>query len=271
LVFEPESSALGRGFKCGFLGMLHLEIISERLKREFELNLIITTPSLTYKIMDKKGEEAIIYSAHQMPEPHLIEGIKELWAKLEILAPAQYLGKVMQLLENLEGIYKETKYLTSERLIVEYEVPLREIIVDYYDKLKSATSGYASMSYEILDWQKGDLVCLDILIAGEKEEAFSKIVSRQKAQHEGRALVEKLKEAIPPQLFAVSLQAAINGKIIARENIRALRKDVTGYLYGGDYTRKRKLLEKQKKGKKKMKAMGRVNIPQDAYLSVLKK
>ena len=272
LVFEPESSALGRGFKCGFLGMLHLEIVSERLRREFNLNLVITTPSLTYKLIKKHVDgEKLIYSAHQMPEPHLIEKMEELWVKIEIVSPSQYLGKVMQLLEGLGGIYKETKYLTAERLIVEYEAPLREIIVDFYDNLKSATSGYASMSYEILDWRPADLACLDILIAGEKEEAFSKIVSRARAQGEGRAMVEKLKENIQPQMFAVSLQAAIGGKIIARENIRAMKKDVIGHLYGGDYSRKKKLLDKQKRGKKKMKTLGRVNIPQEVFLSVLKK
>jgi GTP-binding protein LepA len=271
LVFEPEASALGRGFKCGFLGMLHLEIISERLRREFGLNLVITTPSLTYKLIDKRGQEIMIYSASQMLDPHLIGGMEELWARMEVVSPAQYLGKVMQLFESLEGNYKETKYLTAERLVVEYEVPLREIIVDFYDKLKSATSGYASMSYEVSGWHLADLVRLDVLIAGEKEEAFSKIVSRAKIQQEGKAMVERLKEVIPPQLFVVSLQAAVSGKIIARENIRAMRKDVTGYLYGGDYTRKRKLLEKQKRGKKKMKTMGRVNIPQEAFLAVLKR
>jgi len=271
LVFEPESSALGRGYKCGFLGMLHLEIISERLRREFNLNLVLTTPSLTYKIINSRNEEEIIYSAHQLPEPHLVLEMKELWAKLEIVSPAQYLGKVMQLLEGLEGEYKETRYLTTERLIIEYEVPLREIIVDFYDSLKSVTSGYASMSYELLDWQKADLVRLDILIAGEAEDAFSKIVSRARAQAEGRAMVEKLKEAIPPQMFAVAVQAAIGGKIIARETIRAYKKDVIGHLYGGDYTRKKKLLEKQKKGKKKMKETGKINIPQEVFLSVLKK
>jgi len=271
LVFEPESSALGRGFKCGFLGMLHLEIISERLKREFGLNLVISMPSLTYKLTEKNGEEKIIYSAQQMPEPHLIEEIKELWAKLEIVTPSQYLGKVMEILGGLEGVFKENRYLTSERLIVEYEVPLREIIVDFYDKLKGVTSGYASMSYEFLNWRKANLVKLDIFIAGEKEEAFSKIVSRERSLQEGRAMVEKLKEAIPPQMFAVAVQAAIGGKIIARETIRAFKKDVIGHLYGGDYSRKRKLLEKQKRGKKKMKETGRVNIPQDVFLKVLKK
>ena len=271
LVFEPEASALGRGFKCGFLGMLHLEIISERLRREFGLNLVITTPSLTYKLTDKRGQETTIYSAHQMPDSNLVEGAQELWVRLEVVSPAQYLGKVMQLFEVLEGNYKETKYLTAERLVVEYEVPLRKIIVDFYDKLKSATSGYASMSYEILGWRPAELARLDVLIAGEKEEAFSKIVSRKKVQQEGKALVERLKEVIPPQMFVISIQAAVGGKIIARENIRAMRKDVTGYLYGGDYTRKRKLLEKQKRGKKKMKATGKVNIPQEAFLAVLKK
>ena len=272
LAFEPESSALGRGFKCGFLGMLHLEIISERLKREFGLNLVITVPSLTYILAKKhSNEESIIFSASQMPEPHLVKQIKELWVKLEIISPSQNLGKIMQLFENLEGVYKETKYLTSERVIVEYEMPLREIIIDFYDKLKSVTSGYASMSYEILGWRKADLVCLDILIAGDKEEAFSKIVSRDKAQYEGRTMVEKLKEIIPPQMFAVAIQAAIAGKIIARETIRAYKKDVTGHLYGGDYSRKRKLLEKQKRGKKKMKEIGKIHIPQEVFLKAFKK
>jgi len=272
LVFEPESSALGRGYKCGFLGMLHLEIISERLKREFDLNLVITTPSLTYKLIaNHTAEETLIYSAHQMPEPHLIEKIEEMWAKLEIVSPSQYLGSVMELLGGTEGVYKDTRYLTAERLIVEHEAPLREIIVDFYDRLKSITSGYASMSYELLDWRPADLVRLDIMIANEKEEAFSKIISRKRAEAEGRAMVEKLKEVIPPQMFAVAVQAAIGGKILARETISAYKKDVTGHLYGGDYSRKKKLLDKQKKGKKKMKAMGKINIPQDVFLAVLKK
>jgi len=272
LVFEPESSALGRGYKCGFLGMLHLEIISERLRREFDLNLVITTPSLTYKLIaNHTGDETMIYSAHQMPEPHLIEKIEEMWAKLEIVSPSQYLGSVMELLGGTEGAYKDTRYLTAERLIVEHEAPLREIIVDFYDRLKSITSGYASMSYELLDWRPADLVRLDIMIANEKEEAFSKIVSRKRAEAEGRAMVEKLKEVIPPQMFAVAVQAAIGGKILARETISAFKKDVTGHLYGGDYSRKKKLLDKQKKGKKKMKAMGKINIPQEVFLAVLKK
>ena len=273
LFFEPESSeALGRGFKCGFLGMLHLEIVSERIKREYNLNLIITTPTVAYQLQRKNvRKEEIIHSAQEMPDPSLIQEIREPWVKLEIITPSQYIGTVIKLLEVSDGIYKNTNYLGIERAIIEYEMPLREIIVDFYDRLKSSTSGFASMSYNLTDWRAGDLVRLDILVAGNKVEAFSRIVPRHKAQNEGRAMVEKLKEIIPPQLFAVVLQAALGGKIIARETIRVLRKDVTGYLYGGDYTRKRKLLEKQKKGKKKMKAMGKIDIPQDVFLKALKK
>ncbi len=273
LVFEPEySEALGRGFKCGFLGMLHMEIVTERLSREYGIKLVVTMPNVVYHLT-KKGhsEEEIIYSPQQLPDASSIEEIKEPWIKLEVLTPAEYLGTVMKLAQNLGGTYLNTQYLTNDRVILVYEVPLREIIVDFYDKLKGATSGYASMSYELIEWRSGDLVCLDILVAGEKVEAFSRIIPRHKAQSEGRAIVEKLKEVLPTQWFAVSLQAAVGGKILAREDMKVRRKDVTGYLYGGDVTRKRKLLEKQKRGKEKMKDRGRVNIPQDVFLKVLKK
>lgn len=274
LTFELESSeALGRGFKCGFLGMLHLEIVSERLKREYDLELLITTPSVAYEILEKtKGAQPrIVRAAQEMPDAHLLEWIKEPWISLEIITPANYLGAVMKLLEGVENVFKNTNYLSAERVVLEYEVPLREIIVDFYDQLKSVTSGYASMSYEYLERKKADLVRLDILIAGEKEEAFSRIVPKKKVQSEGQAIVKKLKQVIPRQLFAVAVQAVLGGKIIARETISAMRKDVTGYLYGGDVTRKKKLLEKQKRGKKKMKQLGRVNIPQDVFLKALKK
>ncbi|MBU1102808.1 translation elongation factor 4 [Patescibacteria group bacterium] len=273
LVFEPEASeALGRGFKCGFLGMLHLEIVSERLRREYGLKLIITTPSVVYQLKEKNNpEQKLIYSPQHLPDASCTEEIKEPWIKLEIISPNEYLGTVMKLLQGLGGIYANTQYLGAQRVIISYEAPLREIIVDFYDKLKGATSGYASMSYELIEWRAGDLVCLDILVAGEKVEAFSRIVPRAKALSEGRAIVERLKDVLPAQLFTVALQAAVGGKILARETIRARRKDVTGYLYGGDVTRKRKLLEKQKKGKKKMLSRGRVNIPQDVFLKVLKK
>lgn len=273
LVFEPEySEALGRGFKCGFLGMLHMEIVTERLSREHNIKLVVTMPNVVYHLTEKgKSEETIVYSPQQLPDASRIDEMREPWIKLEILTPAEYLGTVMKLSQSLGGTYLNTQYLTNDRVMLSYEVPLREIIVDFYDKLKGATSGYASMSYEVLEWRSGDLVCLDILVAGEKVEAFSRIVPRHKAQSEGRAIVEKLKEVLPAQWFAVSLQAAVGGKILAREDMKVRRKDVTGYLYGGDVTRKRKLLEKQKRGKEKMKDRGRVNIPQDVFLKVLKK
>jgi len=273
LVFEPESSdALGRGFKCGFLGMLHLEIVSERLRREYNLNLIVTTPSVVYKLREKGNvEEGNIYSPQQLPDASKIDEIKEPWVKLEIISPSEYLGTIMKLAQGAEGVYVNTQYLSNERVVLTYEAPLREIIVDFYDKLKGVTSGYASMGYDLIGWRIGDLVRLDILVAGDPVEAFSRIVPRQKAYGDGKAIVERLKEILPSQLFTVALQAAVGGKILARETIKARRKDVTGYLYGGDVSRKKKLLEKQKKGKKKMLATGKVNIPQDVFLKVLKK
>ena len=273
LIFETESSeALGRGFKCGFLGMLHLEIVSERLRREYGLNLIVTTPSVVYQLKEKHAQEQkLIYSPLELSDASRIEEIKEPWIKLEVISPNEYLGTVMKLLQSLGGVYKDTQYLGTSRVVVFYEAPLREIIIDFYDKLKGATSGYASMSYELSDWRPGDLVCLNILVAHEEVEAFSRIVPRDKATAEGRLIVHKLKEVIPAQWFTVALQAAVGGTILARETIRARRKDVTGYLYGGDVTRKRKLLEKQKKGKKRMMLEGKVNIPQDVFLKILKK
>lgn len=273
LVYEIEScEGLGRGFRCGFLGMLHLEIVSERLKREYDLDLVTTSPSVSYRILDdsQRGYQ-IISSASDFPDASKFAETQEPWVNLEIITPVSYLGQTMKILENLRGVYGETQYLSSERVLIKYEAPLGEIIIDFYDKLKNVTAGYASMSYELSDYRSADLTRLDILIAGEKAEAFSRIVPRAKAEQEGRALVKKLKEVIPSQLFTVALQAAIGGNVIARETISALRKDVTGYLYGGDYSRKRKLLEKQKKGKKRMMQSGRVNIPSDVFLKVLKK
>jgi GTP-binding protein LepA len=272
LVFEPESSeALGRGFRCGFLGMLHLEIVSERLRREYDLELVVTTPSVAYRIIEKNGAEKTIYSPQELPDPSKLQEIKEPWMNLEIVCPNVYLGQIMKLLQSSDGIYKTTEYLGEERVIIRYEAPLREIIVDFYDRLKSITSGYASMSYDLVGWRKGDLVKLDILAAGDDVPALSRIIPRHKVEAEGRAMVEKLKKILPRQLFTVALQAAIGGKVIARETIAAMRKDVTGYLYGGDYSRKKKLLEKQKKGKKKMKSIGKLKIPQKAFLEILKK
>ncbi len=272
LIYEPESSVgLGRGFRVGFLGMLHVEIISERLRREFGLNLIISSPSVEYLIRLSNGEEAKIRSASMLPDFSRIESIAEPIVDLEIITPTAYVGNVMELISTFRNVYIATDYLGKETALLKYEAPLSEIITDFYDKLKSVSSGYASMSYEPKGMQTGDLVRLDILIANDLVEPFSRIVPKEKAYYEGRAIVAKLKEVIPPQWFEVAIQAAIGGKIIARESIRARRKDVTGYLYGGDVTRKMKLLEKQKKGKKKMKEAGRVSIPQEVFLKMLKK
>ncbi|HXK41066.1 MAG TPA: translation elongation factor 4 [Candidatus Paceibacterota bacterium] len=272
LIYEPESSVgLGRGFRLGFLGMLHVEIISERLKREFGLSLIISTPSVEYSVKLASGEEVRIRSASLLPDPSKVESIAEPVVALEIITPSSYLGSVMELVSSFRNTYKATDYFGKETALLRYEVPLSEVITDFYDKLKSVSSGYASMSYEVKGMTVNDLVRLDILIAGELVEPFSRIVPKDKAYYEGRTMVTKLKEVIPPQWFEVAIQAVIGGKVIARESIRARRKDVTGYLYGGDVTRKMKLLEKQKKGKKKMKEAGRVNLPQDVFLKMLKR
>ncbi|MBW6441186.1 translation elongation factor 4 [Patescibacteria group bacterium] len=272
LSYEPESStALGRGFMCGFLGMLHLEIISERLTREYDMNLVITTPSVSYIIKNRSGEEITIFSPADMPDPSLIESIKEPWAKLEIILPKDRIGSIMKLAENSRAIYQSTNYLSEGRVILNYQVPLINIIVDFYDNLKSISSGFASMNYEQLEYRSGDLVKMDILVAGEPVEAFARIVPQRQSTEDGKRIVAKLKESIPRQNFSIALQATIGGKIIARETISPFRKDVTAKLYGGDVSRKRKLLEKQKKGKKKMKSFGKVDIPQEVFLSVLKK
>ena len=272
LVFEPESSpVLGRGFRLGFLGLLHIEIISERLKREFGLGLIISSPTVEYEVFLKNGEAVKIRSAVQLPDPSFIEKIKEPISKLDIITPLSHMGAVMKLAGELRSEYQETSYLTQETVRLVYLAPLSEIITDFYDRLKSVSSGYASMSYEPISHQEADLVRLDILVAEEKVEPFSRIIPRYRAENIGRAMVGKLKDVIPPQLFSVALQAAVGGKIIARETIKARRKDVTGYLYGGDITRKKKLLEKQKRGKEKMREAGRVNIPQKVFLEMLKK
>jgi len=261
LIFEPETKeALGRGFRCGFLGTLHAEIIAERVRREFGLNLIISSPSVLYKADDK-----LIYSVSDWPD--YPEKTEEPWALLEIITPNRYMGKI---LENIKTNYVATKYLGLEKVILVYEIPLREIIVNLYDKIKSLSQGFASMSYKVLGFRSADLVKMDILIANKLESAFSKIVPKEKAYQEGKTLVEKLKEILPSQQFSVALQAVVAGKIIARETLKARRKNVTGYLYGGDYTRKRKLLEKQKKGKKILKEKGNVRIPLKVFLDMLR-
>ncbi len=276
LSFEPEtSSVLGFGFRGGFLGLLHLDIIRERLEREYNLDLIITTPSVPYKvaISDKLSaiSEILINNPSEFPDPSQIREIKEPYVKLEIITPVNYLGPVMELVQNRRGIYKEIKYLDSKTTLLTYEIPLVEILVDFYDKLKQVSSGYASLNYELIGFRPEKLVKMDFLVAGDKIEPLSVIIPEKNAHRIGRVIVKKLKEVIPRQMFEVSLQAAISGKIIAREDIPALRKDVTAKLYGGDVTRKRKLLEKQKKGKQKMKRLGKVDIPQEAFLAVLKR
>ena len=272
-VFEPESNlALGRGFRCGFLGLLHLEIIQSRLEREFKISPTITTPSVVYEVKLKDRKEKMkIYSPSEFPDPSEIDEILEPYVSLEIVSPSNYLGQIMEVMNNTRAEYLDTQYLDGERMIVKFDCPLTDVITNLHDDLKSASSGYASMNYEIKDYRPYDLVRLDILVAQEKVEAFSRIVPREKAFSEGKRVVEKLKEVIPRQNFVIALQAALGGKVIARETINAFRKDVTSGLYGGDVTRKKKLLEKQKKGKKKMKNIGKVAIPSEAFLSVLKK
>ncbi len=272
LTYQGESSnALGQGFRIGFLGLLHLEIISERLKREYNLDLIITSPSVSYKVNLKNQKTISIYSPSDLPDRSKILTVEEPWVKLDIICPKSYLGNVMELLKNYDGVWKDTQYINPERIILKYEAPLSMIIVDFYDQLKSVSSGFASMSYNLIGFRVSDLVKLNILIAGEKAEAFSKIVNRKRAYQEGKSVLHQLKKALPRQNFVIALQAALEEKIIARENISAFRKDVTAGLYGGDYSRKRKLLEKQKKGKKRMKKMGQVDIPTEAFLAVLRK
>lgn len=271
LVFESEmKEGLGRGFRCGFLGTLHAEIIVERLRREFGINLVVTNPQVIYKIINHKSEEILIYSPSDWPEPQYIKEVKEPWVRLEIITPNNYLGNVLELLKKFGARYQETKIFTKEKTLLTYNAPLRIIIGGFYDKLKGASQGFASMNYEFTEYLSADLVKLDILILGRKEEAFSKIVLRSEAFEEGRKIIRKLKETLPSQLFSVPLQAVVYGKIIARETLKAKGKDVIAPLYGGDYTRKRKLLEKQKKGKKKLKERGKIRIPSKVFLEMLK-
>lgn len=271
LVFEPEeSSALGRGFRAGFLGMLHMEIVSERIRREYGLKLTFTNPSVAFKVRFS-GREEIIYSAAKMPDPHQVLSIEEPWVMVEVVTPPRFLGVLTVLVNDRTGMIKETFSIAGERMLVSFEAPLREIIVDFYDKLKSISQGFASMSYEVIGFRPADLVRLDILVAGEKVTSLSEMAPREKAYFIGRERIQKLKELLPRELFAVALQAQVEGRIIARETLTALKKDVTGYLYGGDRTRKMKLWKKQQKGKKKLKEMGRVEIPPEVYLKILKR
>jgi GTP-binding protein LepA len=268
--YEMETSAaLGFGFRCGFLGLLHLEIIQERLEREFNLNLIATAPSVIYKLMLSGGKEIEIHNPVDMPDPMQIKEIQEPWIRATILTPDEYLGSVLKLCQDRRGTQVELTYV-GNRAMVKYDLPLNEVVFDFYDRLKSVSKGYASFDYQLTDFKPADLVKMQILVNGDPVDALAMLVHRTRAESRGRAMVEKLKELIPPHMFQVPIQAAIGGKIIARETVRAFRKDVTAKCYGGDVTRKRKLLEKQKEGKKRMRQFGKVEIPQEAFLAVLK-
>ena len=271
LTFEPETSAaLGFGFRCGFLGLLHMDIIQERLEREYNLALITTAPSVIYQIITTKGTTLEIDNPSKLPEVQEIEKILEPIVKATIIAPDNYVGAIMQLCQDKRGIFTNMEYINPTRALLTYKIPLSEILMDFFDRLKSSTQGYASLDYEILGYEEADLIKLDILIGGKPVDALSAIIHRDKAAFYGRQLAKKLKEVIPEQMFEVPIQAAIGSRVVARETVRALRKDVLAKCYGGDISRKRKLIEKQKEGKKRMKQIGRVEIPQEAFMAVLK-
>lgn len=270
LKFEPETSqALGFGFRCGFLGLLHMDVIQERLEREYNLDLILTAPSVIYKIVMTNGEVINLDNPSKMPDLTLIKSIEEPYVKASIMTPKDYVGPIMQLCQDKRGIYIDLEYFDDTRMILYYEIPLSEIIYNFFDKLKSYSKGYASLDYELSDYKASNLAKMDVLLNGEVVDALSSIVYKPFAYHRGIRLVSKLKEVIPRQQFEVPIQAAINGKIIARADVKAVRKDVLAKCYGGDITRKRKLLEKQKEGKKRMKSVGSVDVPQEAFMSIL--
>jgi len=274
LTYESEhSEALGFGFRCGFLGLLHLEIFQERLRREYSLDLIITVPSVAYKVYREDGSEGVVRTPQKLPDPSAIEKIEEPWVSLDVITPKDYLGNIMELVQGKKGIYKNTEYIDETRVILHYEIPMAAILTDFYDKIKSVSSGYASVGYEYLDYRQTDVVKMDILVAEEPIEALATIVYRDEAFKRGKEIVKTLKKTLPKQMFTLKIQAAIGGKVIAAERLSAMRKDVTAKLYGGDVSRKRKLLEKQKKGKKKMMAAGKgsVEIPADTFVKILKR
>ncbi|EDS71700.1 translation elongation factor 4 [Anaerofustis stercorihominis] len=271
LLYEPETSvALGFGFRCGFLGLLHLEVTQQRIDREYNLDIVTTTPSVIYHVTKTDGSELKVDNPTNLPPVPEISFMEEPFVDANIMLPSEYVGAVMEICQGKRGIYKTMDYIDENRVNLKYEMPLNEIIYDFFDTLKSRTKGYASLDYELLDYRKADLVKLDILLNGEIVDALSFIVHREKAQTRGRQIVKKLKEEIPRQMFEIPIQAAIGGKVIARETVRALRKDVLSKCYGGDITRKKKLLEKQKEGKKKMRQVGKVEVPQEAFTAVLK-
>ena len=271
LSFEPESSAaLGFGFRCGFLGMLHMEIIQERLEREFDLDLVTTLPSVIYEVVKTDGTKVLVDNPHNYPDPAEIAESYEPFAKVSIITPPEYIGNIMPMCQDRRGVYKDTQYLDTNLVELHYDMPLNEIIYDFFDALKANTRGYASLDYEISEYTPSDLVKVDLLLNGDQVDALSFIAHREKAYPRARRICEKLKENIPRQLFEIPVQAAIGGKVIARETVKAMRKDVLAKCYGGDITRKKKLLEKQKEGKKKMRSLGSVQLPTEAFMAVLK-
>ncbi|MEO6436413.1 MAG: translation elongation factor 4, partial [Tepidisphaeraceae bacterium] len=279
LVYEPESSvALGFGFRCGFLGLLHMEIVGERLEREYNLSLLTTAPSVEYTVVMRSGEEVLIDNPAELPDPSQIQEIQEPWAKIDVITPSRYIGQVMDLVTNRRGQFMKMEYLEPEselaqgeaRVLLEYDIPMAEILVDFYDRLKGDTSGYASLDYHLTGYRAANLQKVDVLVNGQPVDALSLITHSSNAAREGRVLVSRLQHLIPRQMFDVPIQAAVGGKVIARETIRAMRKNVLAKCYGGDISRKRKLLEKQAEGKKRMKRVGNVEIPQEAFMAVLK-
>jgi GTP-binding protein LepA len=271
LTYDTESSAaLGFGFRCGFLGLLHMEIVQERLEREFNLNLITTAPTVVYRVFLNTGEELELENPTDLPDLTKIARLEEPCVKITLHTPAEYIGSIMKLCEAKRGTQISLDYLTEKKVMLNYKLPMNEMVIDFYDKLKTITKGYASMEYEIIGYEEADLVKLDIMINGDPIDALSLIVHRASAQNKGRSLCAKMKELIPRQQFQIAIQAAIGVKIVARETISAIRKDVTAKCYGGDISRKRKLLDKQKEGKKRMKQIGTVDVPQEAFLAILK-
>jgi GTP-binding protein LepA len=270
LSYEPETSnALGFGFRCGFLGMLHMEIIQERLEREYNLDILATAPSVEYHVTTTGGEVVPVDNPSEMPNAGEIEKVEEPVMDISIFTPSRYIGTIMDLVTTRRGTYKDLKYIEAERVLLTYVMPLAELIIDFYDQLKSRTQGYASLDYAFVGYREAELVKLDILVNAVPVDALSLILHKDNAYHQGRALVEKLRGLIPRQLFEVPIQAAVGARVIARETVKAMRKDVLSKCYGGDITRKRKLLEKQKEGKKRMKMVGSVEIPQEAFMAVL--
>jgi GTP-binding protein LepA len=272
VTFEPEQSgALGNGFRCGFLGLLHLDIVQERLEREYDLDLVVTAPSVSYYVNTNEGERKLVSNPSQLPDPVYINNLEEPWVKTEIMVPAEYIGPVMTLCQDKRGINTGMDYINNDRVVIKHEIPLASLVLDFYDRLKSSTSGYASLSYEFMEYRVGDLVKLDILVNRETIDALANIVHRSESATLGKLIAKRLKKLIPRAQFEIPIQASIGAKVIARETIAAYRKDVTAKLYGGDVTRKNKLLKKQKAGKKRMKQIGNVTIPQKAFLAVLQK